>query len=60
MDEYTYIYIYIHTYIIYIYTYTLKYYLSIKNEEILPFVTTKMDLVGIKLTGISQRKTNAV
>ena len=31
-----------------------------KNEEILPFATTWMDLEGIMLSKISQRKTNAI
>ena len=34
--------------------YTIKYYLAIKDNEILPFVTTLMDLVGIVLSEISQ------
>ena len=32
----------------------MEYYLPIKNEEILPFVTTWMDLEGIMLSEISQ------
>ena len=35
-------------------THTVKYYSAIKNETILPFVTTWMDLEGIRLTDISQ------
>ena len=34
--------------------------LSHKKKEILPFVTTWMDLEGIMLSEISQRKTNTV
>ena len=33
---------------------------SHKEKEILPFVTTLMDLEGIMLSEISQRKTNTV
>ena len=39
---------------------TMEYYSAIKTKEILPFSTTWMDLEGIMLSGISQRKTNAV
>ena len=48
-----------HTHI-YIYTYihTTEYYLAIKKNEILPFTTTWMELEGIMLSEISQRKTN--
>jgi len=31
------------------YKYTMQYYLAIKKNEILPFVTTQMDLEGNKL-----------
>ena len=37
----------------------MEYYSAIKNE-ILPFATTKMDPEGIKLTELSQRKTNTI
>ena len=37
----------------------IKYYSSIKND-ILPFLTTWMDLEGIMLSEIKQRKTNTV
>ena len=40
-----------------VYINTMEYYLTIKNE-ILPFVTTWMDLEGIMLSEINQRKTN--
>ena len=34
----------------------MEYYLAIKNNEILPSVTAQMDLEGIMLSKISQRK----
>ena len=37
-----------------VYFYTMKYYLAIKKNEVLPFVTTWMDLVGIMLREVSQ------
>ena len=37
--------------------YIIEYYLAIKNE-ILPFVAVWMDVEGIMLSEISQRKTN--
>ena len=40
------------------YIYTLEYYSAIKKNEILPFATTRMDLEGIILSEISQRKMN--
>ena len=36
------------------YTHTVEYYLAMKNEEILPFLTTWMKLEGIILSEISQ------
>ena len=36
----------------------MQYYSAIKKNEILPFVTTWMELEGIMLSEISQRKTN--
>ena len=42
------------------YIYTMEYYLAIKNNEILPFATTWMELEGIMLSEISQRKTNII
>ena len=42
------------------YIYTIEYYLAIKNDEILPFGTTWMDLEGIMLSEVSQRKTNTI
>ena len=41
-----------------VYTYTVEYYLAIKKNEILPFATMWMELEGIMLSDISQRKTN--
>ena len=42
------------------YIYTMEYYLAIKKNEILPFATTWMELEGIMLSEMSQRKTNIV
>ena len=42
------------------YIYTMEYYSAIKKNEILPFVTTWMELEGIMLSEISQRKTNII
>ena len=36
------------------YVYTMEYYSAIKNNEILPFATTWMELEGIMLSEISQ------
>ena len=38
-----------------IYIYIVEYYSAIKKNEILPFVTTWMDLEGIMLSEISQK-----
>ena len=51
-------YIYVHIYI-YTHTHTTEYYSSIK-KEILPFVATCMNLEGIMLSEVSQRKTNTI
>ena len=40
--------------------YTVEYYSTMRKKEILPFVTTRMDLEGIMLSEISQRKTNTI
>ena len=40
------------------YIYTMEYYSAIKKNEILPFVKTWMNLEGIMLSEMSQRKTN--
>ena len=53
MKLYIYIYIYIYIYM-YVTIHTMEYYSSIKRKEILPFVTTWMDLEGIMLSEISQ------
>ena len=38
--------------------YTMEYYSTIEKNKILPFATTWMELEGIMLSEISQRKTN--
>ena len=40
--------------------YTMENYSSIKRDEILPFATTWMELEGIMLSEISQRKTKII
>ena len=59
-------YIYIHI-CVYIYIYgkspnvhRMEYYLAIKKNDILPFATTWMELEGIMLSEISQRKTKII
>ena len=42
------------------YIYTMEYYSAIKKNEILPFATMWMDLEGIMLSEISQRKTDII
>ena len=42
------------------YVYTMEYYSAIRKEDILPFVTTWIDLKHIMLSEISQRKTSTV
>ena len=42
------------------YIYTMEYYSAIKKNEILPFATTWMELEGIMLSEISQRKTKTI
>ena len=42
------------------YLYTVESYSAIKKNEILPLTTTWMNLGGIMLSGISQRKTNTM
>ena len=44
----------------YIYIYTMEYCSAIKKKEILPFATTWMELEGIMLSEISQRKTKII
>ena len=40
--------------------YTMEYYPAIKKNEILPLATPWMELEGIMLSEISQRKTNII
>ena len=40
--------------------YTMGYYSAVKKNEILPFTEIWMDLEGIMLGEISQRKTNTI
>ena len=42
------------------YIYAMECYSAIKKNEILPFATTWMELEGIMLSEISQRKTNII
>ena len=42
------------------YIYTMKYYSAVKKNEVLPFATTWLDLEGIMLSEVSQRKTNTI
>ena len=42
------------------YIYTMEYYSAIKKNELLPFATTWMELEGIMLSEISQRKTKII
>ena len=42
------------------FVYTMEYYSAMENNGILPFATTWMDLEGILLSKMSQRKTNTV
>ena len=42
------------------YIYTMEYCLAVKKNEILPFATMWMELQGIMLSEISQRKTNII
>ena len=42
------------------YIYTMEYYSAVKKNEILPFATTWMELEGIVLSEISQRKRNII
>ena len=40
------------------YIYTMEYYLAMKEKEVLPFVKTWMDLEGIRLSEINQKKSS--
>ena len=42
------------------YVYTMEYYSAIKKNEILPFATMWMELEGVMLSEISQRKTHII
>ena len=42
------------------YTHTMEYYSAVRKKEILPFVTTWMDLEGIMLREVSQRKKHCI
>ena len=42
------------------YTHTMEYYSEIKKNEILAFATTWMELEGIILSEVNQRKTNII
>ena len=44
----------------YIYTHTMEYYSAIKNNEIMQFVATWMDLEIIILSEIRHKKTNII
>ena len=43
-----------------VYIYTMEYYSAVKKSKILPLAATWMDLEGIMLSEISQRKTNTI
>ena len=43
-----------------IYIYTMEYYSAIKKNEILPFATIWVEIEGIMLSEISQRKTSII
>ena len=43
-----------------VYIYTMECHSAIKKSEILPFATTWVELEGIMLSEISQRKTNII
>ena len=42
------------------YIYTVEYHLAIKKNEIMPFAATWMGLEFIRLSEVSQRKTNII
>ena len=45
---------------LYVYIHTMEYYSAIKKNEILPFATMWMELEGIMLSEVSQRKTKII
>ena len=42
------------------YIYTVDYYSAVKKNELMPFATTWMDLEGIMVNNVTQRKTNTI
>ena len=42
------------------YTYTMDYNLAIRQDEVMPFASTWMDLGGVILSGVSQRRRNII
>ena len=55
------VYICIHTHThTHTHTHKMEYYSAIKNNEIMPFAATWMDLDIITLNEVSQRKTNTI
>ena len=42
------------------YIYTMEYYSAIKNNEIMPFAATQMDLEIIIISEVRKRKTNTI
>ena len=50
----------VYIYIYNVYTHIMEYYSATKNNDIMPFAATWMDLQIIILSEVSQRKTNTV
>ena len=42
------------------YTYTMDYYLAIRQDEVMPFASTWMDLGSVILSEVSQRRRNII
>ena len=42
------------------YVYTMEYYLAIRQNEVMPFAATWMDLGSVILSEVSQRRRNIV
>ena len=57
MDKENVVYTHTHTHT---HTHTMKYYSALKKNEILPFAAMWLELEGIMLSEISQRKTNII